>query len=201
MNDLIPYDKHSLFNTQKTTQNNNVVLGDQAAGDVIKNTYNINGGIASTELGRLIEKYKKEFENNIQFNEQIDKLQHYSTPLPDEKIIGLEAKLNAGQRLNYLPFAIQTKEIFVKKLAKYQFYEAAQEIHAFLLAEIYTRYNLHVYPQITSGTQESEINSLIQRKIIDPILGLFSENILHIYSDDINGMLYFLTGNCHIKWI
>ena len=179
-----------------------MVFGDQAAHDVIKNTtYNIQGASVSTELGRLIEKYKKEFENNIQFYEQIDKLQHYSTPLSEEKIVGLEAKLNAGQRPQYLPFAIQTKEIFVKKLAKYQFYEAAQEIHAYLLAEIYTRYNLHVYPQIHCGTQESEINSLIQLKIIDPILALFNENILHIYADDINGMLYFLTGNCHIKWI
>lgn len=200
MDDLIPDNKHSLINTKKTMQTGNIVNGDLAGGNINKSIYMPESSV-SAELGRLTEKFKKELENNIQFNEVIEKLEHYITPIANDEIIGLEAKLKEGKRSTHLPFASSTKERYVKKLAKHQFYEAAQEIHSYLLAEVYTRYYNQIHPQITNGAQESEINDLIQSKIINPILGLFNENILHIYADDINGMLYYLTGNCHIKWV
>jgi hypothetical protein len=40
----------------------------------------------------------------------------------------------------------------------------------------------------------------IKDEIINVLLQKLGENILEIYADSISGMLFFLTGNCHIKW-
>jgi hypothetical protein len=46
----------------------------------------------------------------------------------------------------------------------------------------------------------TEIKRAVQHEIIDPIEAMLGENVLDLYADEINGMLYFLTGNCHIRW-
>ena len=83
--------------------------------------------------------------------------------MPDEEIGGLEEKLRAGNYENLLDFAQKTKELFTKKLASYQFSETAQEIHAYLLAEVYTRFNFHVFPQMKKDLQQEKIHHLTRR--------------------------------------
>jgi hypothetical protein len=43
--------------------------------------------------------------------------------------------------------------------------------------------------------------ALVQSQIISPVSELLGENVLDIYPDELSGMLYFLTGNCHIRWV
>ena len=40
----------------------------------------------------------------------------------------------------------------------------------------------------------------IDDKVIKPAIFVLGENVLKLLKEDINGMIYFLTGNCHIKW-
>ena len=184
------------------TQKENTVKGDLAGRDINKSIYNIGrvtfGGKSQLEL--LYEKLEKERKNDTVFSEIIDELLHYRQQVKDEKVIGLEQKLKNGNRLKYLEFAEKTKEIFVKKLLKNEHSETAQAIYAFILAKIYSGFSTYVYPKIMEGQPDEIINQHISNFIIQPLEDLLGVNLLRIYEDEIYGMIYFLTGNCHIKW-
>lgn len=187
---------------QETSQEGNIVGGDQAGRDIVKTNVYVNADPARpTVMGRLIAKFKAERAGDAAFARVIERLQHYGSQVPGEEIIGLEPKLEAGGRNGFCNFAQKTKELFTKKLAQHQLSESAQEIHAHLLAEVYTRFHNHVYPLIVSDRPRDEVNRAIQTNVVDPVVGMLEENVLQLYADDINGMLYFLTGNCHIKWV
>lgn len=151
-------------------------------------------------MGRLVEKFRRERQNDIRFNETLEILKHFGRPLSGEDVAGLEAKLRASGREGLLLFAQQTKELFTKKLVEHQFSEAAQEIHAYLLAEVFIRFNMEVLPAIQQGMPAEAVNALVRHQVIEPVQALQEENILRLFSTEITGMLYYLTGNCHIKW-
>jgi hypothetical protein len=188
-----------------TTQDGNYVGGDLAGGNISKHVYHFNFPSASASgsdyIAKLILKFRAEQERSAVFRETIERLQHYTTPVVEMPLKTLEEKLSDGKRTDLLPLALVTKEMFTKKLLKHSFSESAQEMHAFLLAEVYTRFNDYVYVQIKDNAPKSVINHCIRESIVSPLLAILGENVLKHYADDINGMLYFLTGNCHIKWV
>lgn len=188
-----------IMDNTKVSQEKNVVFGDQAARDINKTI--IHTPSKSTCMANLIAKLKKEREEDVRFHEIIKELQHYCTAVENEEIQGLEPKLEAGGRKDFVDFALRMKESFTKKLAKFEVYKSAQEIFVVLLAEIYTRFTNHVYPKILEQSDVTVVNELIQTKVIDPVVEMLEENELLIYADEINGMIYFLTGNCYIKWV
>lgn len=190
-------------NTNKVTQSDNTVEnGDLAGRDVNKQTINIGrmsfGG--KSQLQILYDKLEEEKKNTIGIAEMIEELQHFKSYAKNEEVIGLEKKLENGNRLKYLNFAERSKEKFSKKLLKNEHSETAQEIYAFLLAKVYRRYEDHIYPRLSEGHSEGFINQLVDEFIINPMEDLLGENLLRLYEDEISGMIYFLMGNCHIKW-
>lgn len=190
-------------NNEVTQTNNTVENGDIAGRDVIKpTTINIGrvslGGKSQLEL--LYEKLEEERKNSTVFSEMVDELLHFKSYAKDTEIIGLEKKLENGNRLKYLNFAEKSKEKFTKKLLKNEHSETAQYIYAFLLAKVYSRFETTIYPRLNEGHSEEFINQLLDEFIIKPIEDLLGNNLLRIFEDEINGMIYFLMGNCHIKW-
>ena len=183
----------------KTTQNNNVVHGHQAGRDIINNY--VFDASQPTTMGCLIQRFKKERESDVKFQDTLDILKRYTNPPPGESVDGLETKLKNSGRSGLLGFAKRAKEVFAKKLMEHQFSEAAQEIHTFLLAEVFTRFHSLVMPAIQQKKSVEEVNMIVQAAIIDPVHGLLGDNPLQLHAEEINGMLYFLTGNCHIKWV
>lgn len=186
----------------KVTQEANQVSGDLAGRDVNKPTYNIGkiniGG--HTQLEKLYKKLEKEKEESTTFCEIVEELLHFKNHADGREFIGLEKKLANAERSNYLRFAESVKEKFVKKLLRNEHSETAQLIYAFLLAKVYSNFQIHVYPKILDGHPQDYINHLIDECILKPIEDLLGENLLRIFTDEVNGMIYFLTGNCHIKW-
>lgn len=182
--------------------NNNLDNGDLAGRDINKPTYNIGrttfGG--QSQLERLYAKLEEEKNNSEEFCEIVEELCHFKKYAKNEKIIGLEQKLKNGKRSEYLNFAETTKEKFAKKLLKNEHSETAQLIYAFLLAKVYSSFQTNIYPGIKKNHPEEFINQLIAEHIINPLEDLLGDNLLRIFDDEINGMVYFLTGNCHIKW-
>ncbi len=186
------------------SQKNLNVGGNNAGRDLIQVTI----GTSTTDakhpgaafISRLAVKYREEKQRSAEFRETVERLEHYQTQAAGEPTFTLEQKLCQGNRADMIRFALKTKEMFAKKLAKHALFEAAQEIHAFLLAEVYTRYHECVYYHVCRKAAPEVINALIRTHIIDPLLGILGDNVLGHYADEINGMLYFLTGNCHIKW-
>lgn len=182
-----------------TNQKGNIVLGDQAGRDLTKNY--ILDASRPTPMAFLIQKLKREREGDCKFSETLAILKRYINPPPGESVDGLEVKLKAANREALLDYAKRSKEVFAKKLVEHQFSEAAQEILACLLAEIYTRFQNHVVIAVKNGGSPQEVSHIVQTFVLDPVQTLLGENPLSLYAEEINGMLYYLTGNCHIKWV
>lgn len=191
-------------NKNEVTQSNNTVdNGDIAGRDVNKPT-TINIGRVSfggkSQLEVLYEKLEQEKIDSPVFSEMVEELMHFKSYAANTEIIGLEKKLENGNRQRYLNFAERAKEKFTKKLLKNEHSETAQHIYAFLLAKVYSRFETHIYSRLNEGHPEEYINQLVDEFIVKPLEDLLGNNLLHIYEDEINGMIYFLMGNCHIKW-
>lgn len=180
----------------------NDVGRDLAARD-INNITNLNFADSSqrnSQMTTLLKKFQQEQQNNVEFRSFIEELEHYNNPLKNEAVIGLEAKLKLAGRESFLEYGLRVKEEYTKKLLKYQFSEAAQQINVHLLALVESYFMNNIYPLIYRGESETTINAMIHELIINPLLGELEQNHLSFTAKEINGMLYFLTGNCHIKW-
>ena len=190
-------------NTNEVTQTDNTVEnGDISAGDINKQTYYF-GRVpfeGKSQLEILYDKLEKEKKESTVFSDIVDELLHYKNNADDTDIIGLEKKLENGNRLKYLSFAEKSKEKFTKKLLKYEHYETAQLIFAFLLAKVYSSFETNISPHLSEENSDTFVNELVSEYITKPLEDILGDNLLHIFDDEINGMLYFLTGNCHIKW-
>jgi hypothetical protein len=184
-------------------QSENIVGNDNAGRDIIKHRTSINyrwDANRVNPLAHLIDQFKNEHRGDTEVSRTIDKLEHFANPVANEQVVGLEEKLKVAGYASELDFARNTKELFAKQLVKFQFSETAQHIHAILLAEVYSRFHLFIRPLLQEQAAVVAVNHAIQHEIIDPIQAMLNDNVLEIYAAEINGMLYFLTGNCHIKW-
>lgn len=183
----------------RVRQENIAASGDVVGGNKTEHNVNVTNVLnpATDYMQELIKKYKAELDND--FNEIVENLNHYSTNLDEDTVYDLEYKLNAGNRNSEYKRAAMLKERIAKKIKLNENSEAAQEIYAYLLSQICSDFNMHVYPLINEYSIP-QINLLIDEKVIRPVQIILGENVLRILKDDINGMIYFLTGNCHIKW-
>ena len=188
-------------NINGVKQINNDVSRDLAGRDIIT-TYNIGlvpfGG--QSQLEKLYVRFEKEKNESPFFSEFVDELNHFKQYAQDTEVIGIEKKLKNGNRLKYLNFAEKCKEKFAMKLLINEHSETAQRIYAFLLAKVYSSFEINIYPRLSEGHPDEFINELVSVYIIMPLEDILGDNLLNIYDDEINGMIYFLTGNCHIKW-
>lgn len=116
----------------------------------------------------------------------------------DGELVGLEEKLKKGG-VSRIKMPIYAKQEFVKKMARYEYYQSAQDIYDFLLGLILTNFSTHITPIIEAGHIPVEPD-LIERHIYDPVLSVLGDNVLKFNNFEIMGMLYYLTGNCHIDW-
>jgi len=189
--------------SNKSTQLANHVAGDQAGRDVIKSEevnyhYHDKSSGVQANIKRLSQQYLEDVEKGRMFDEIIEQLQHYKAP-KEKEFIGLEKKLEEGGKTSEYEWAADVKEKFTKHLARHEFSENAQKIYACLLGQIYCSFHLLVKPNLGKKT-DGEISRLIKDEVIDPVQNMVGENVLELYATEINGMLYYLTGNCHIKW-
>lgn len=181
----------------RTSQSHNTVTdGDIVAGDKITNNFS-----RKTKLSSLFEKLKDEFDVDKKTDDISDNLKRFSE---QRDTIGLEQKLIDGNRSYMLEDAAWYKQEYYKKLTRFQFFEPAQEIHAFLLSVVLEKFRNLIYPMIRSDKSDEEISKVISLEIIDPIVRTIQEegcdDIMGLSAVDIEGMIYFLTGHCHIKW-
>jgi CRISPR/Cas system-associated protein endoribonuclease Cas2 len=177
--------------TQQTKQTGNLVGGDQAGGDIYKDNVFQVGPV--TPMSQLIAKYREECKNDADIRQTIEQLRRYQLP-PEGEVIGLEVKLRQGGRVELLHFALVATDL------KHEFSPAAQEIYVHLLAKVWQLFQQVVYPAICRGATPAEIDRLLADQIYAKVEALLESNPLKIQADEIMGMLYWLTGNCHLKW-
>lgn len=155
----------------------------------------------SAYLKSLYEKFEKEKQDNPDFKEICEDLNYFTTQNGKEEVIGLKGKLEAGQRQELIKYATEVKERFHKKLITTSQYSlVAQDINVHILAKVKTVFVMEVYSMIIQGQSPNVINLLIRERIINPVMDELGINIFKYTEEDIMGMIFFLTGNCHIKW-
>lgn len=180
---------------------NNSAIGAQA--NVKENNGTINIGNSRSRLSATFERLEQEIMNNTR-KEVIDELLLYTTKLDGTK--GLEEKLqDGGFQKMFIQKAIIQKEMYAKRATKYECYPAAQEIILSLFARIKNEFDVRIYPMIIKGADVPSIMQEVHKQIVSPILQMIETNgendqSLYFNMDHIYGMIYYLTGMCHLNW-
>lgn len=123
----------------------------------------------------------------------------YTSSVDEDARLDLREKLRLGSRAYEIPRAIRMKEDFAKRLARNQLQPSATRRYIKLLAEVESRFNSHVFPQIIGGASQAEISALVRHWISDPMLTAAPHDDL-LNNGVIDGMIFYLTGLCHIRW-
>ena len=179
-------------------QSNNKVNGDLAGKNIYK-IINTPSHILIDNLNELYTKLQEEISGPKKDTFVLEKFNKLKSPLPDDKK-DLATKLNDGNRSDIISRALRGKHDFYKRIQKLEYYVSAQRIFEILLAKVITLYELIILPKIKEGESASTIDTLIYHNIVKEIENILGNNDLNLDNDDILNMVYFLTGNCHIKW-
>lgn len=180
---------------------NDSMVGTQA--NVKENYGYISIGNSRCRLSATFERLEQEILNNTT-QEVIDELLMYTTKLDGTK--GLEEKLqDGGFPKMFIQKAILQKEMYSKRATKYECYPAAQEIILSLFARIKNEFDIKIYPMISKGADVPSIMQDVHKQIVSPILQMIETNgandqSLYFNMDHIYGMIYYLTGMCHLNW-
>lgn len=172
--------------------------GDFAGRDLTKMQVAFSAG----NLKELYKHFEEERKQNKLFDEILDELDVFQRQKANETVVGLEAKLKAANKPDELiEMAMELKETYAKKLEKNKFFESAQRINIFLLGYARTQFVTFVYPSIKDGSSDDKVNNLMNQHVIQPMLSMLDGDTYGFTPQDIHGILYFLTGNCFIKWV
>ena len=136
--------------------------------------------------------------------EVIDELRAYTTQLDGTK--GMEEKLtDGGFRSSRIEEAKRLKELYAKKAMRYDCFPSAQKIILLLFAQIKHEFYTTVLPKIEDGEPLRTVMELMRERIVTPIMQQLNshgthDRYLNFTEDHIYGMIYYLTGMCHLNW-
>jgi hypothetical protein len=184
--------------SNKVIQEGNVVHGSMAAHDV--NIFEAPRG--ETVLARLFRRLKTEAAEDRVLSEYIGELEIFTRQVENEDVIGLEEKLKAAGRDDQLIMAMKMKEMIFASLSQNIFSPTFQQIYATLIGKVFEEFETWVKPAIQSDADRATIDILVNTKVIKPIIAEVEQcgEYAGIVTQTIRGMVYFLTGNCHIRW-
>lgn len=170
-----------------------------AGGDVVGGDKIINNNLPSPrQLDLLSDNFKKELANNITTAIVIDELHHYRNQ--KSEVRNLSQKLSEAGFDYLLEEGEYLKEVVAKLIIKYQHYKSAQKIITFLLADVESIFNTKIKPKLNSVDSEAQLRNIFREHLEKEIQEKLGDNVLEIFNRQINGMVFFLTGNCHLEW-
>jgi len=174
------------------------MIGVKAGSDVIGRDKIINYTPRLSQLDCLSNLFKTELSNKETTSKIIDELNHYSNAKSD--IRTLKVKLNEAGFSYMVDEAEELKENISKFIVKNQHYKSAQKIITFILSDIESTFKSKIKPHLYQCQNEDHLQLLINDMLFSVIQDKLGENVLEIYNRQISGMVYFLTGNCHLEW-
>jgi hypothetical protein len=113
---------------------------------------------------------------------------------------GLENKLSASGRGDLVAEASELKQRAAKLIMRWQTSPVTQDIITHVLAKIHQAFIFYVRPAVEAGASRREVDQLIADKVIEPTSSMLGDNDLGITMIDIAGLLFYLGGNCHVRW-
>ena len=161
-------------------------------------------GGQNSRMASWFRKLKEEIDHDDKLQKKMADIMRYRTKLPHT--LELKRKLqDGGYNKTAIDKACRLKQGYAKKATKYQYYEMANRIDDYLFAILSNRFDDYVYPLIVNQRPLADIKQAVSEQVIIPVMKELNENgeddiYLCYTTDDILGMLYYLTGNCHINW-
>jgi hypothetical protein len=193
-----------------TTQTGNSVLGHMGGRDV--NVYANEGDVyvnpqppaapPSNPFRKLFARLESEAEEDKVLTSYIRQLEVYTRRVEDEEVIGLEEKLRLAGRAHQLTIATALKENVYADIKANLFSPTYQLIVATLMSKVHERFDSNIRHLINAGADSAQIDKAVSEQITVPISNELDEcpQFRDVALDYVRGMLFFLTGNCHIRW-
>lgn len=125
--------------------------------------------------------------------------EYFTTQAPHDRR-PLTEKLEAAGRKYEVSDAKRKKERFAMSLQRHSAQASSLVRYTRLMSDVETRFNRHVRPAIEKGNDETQINQLVQEKIIEPVLASQLAQTEDVTATLVENSLYYLTGNCHVRW-
>ncbi len=170
------------------------------------NAANIEGNVylsKKTRFAKRFEKLNKEVVSDKRYEGIMESLKYYLTSRDG---IDMPTKLqDGGFKESEIIEATRKKEKYAKRLELNKFYESAQWIDSQLFGKIKMDFEAFVLPLVNVGATKDEILKEVVLKVVQPVLDLINiegenDEVLNYNADDIFGMVYYLTGQCHLNW-
>lgn len=182
------------------TKQQDVSAGRDFAGRDINNTTNIIQA-RQNQIGILYEKFRAEARNiSAAEKDFIEDLQHYLERPAAQIVRTLREKLVDSGRIDLADSAEVLKERAMKRIVRFQTSQTAQEIFAYTLGELHSRFNHHIRPLIASGASRTAIDAAVYGEVLNPVVNSAEPSELGMNPTMVEAFLYFLAGNCHIRW-
>lgn len=159
-----------------------------------KSAARIAGGLAQLhkEIGKEVSEETKEA------------VRHYETKIPGTKDV--EEKLtDGGFSVSRIKEAVRLKEFWSKEAFRTSDYPVIQEENFQLYSRIVHEFNIYIMPMVEDELPLRDIMKELHEKIVSPIMTIYQENgyndeNLRYTYDHIYGIIYYLTGKCHLNW-
>jgi len=170
------------------------------------NAANIEGNVylsKKTRFAKRFEKLNKEVASDERYEGIMESLKYYLTSRDG---IDMPTKLHdGGFKESEIIEATRKKEKYAKRLELNKFFESAQWIDSQLFGKIKMDFEAFVLPLVNAGASKGEILKEVVLKVVQPVLDLINiegenDEVLNYNADDIFGMVYYLTGQCHLNW-
>lgn len=155
----------------------------------------------SNALANLLIRSKQLCETDQEYRYMLEELKEYLNPRPGRKIIGLEEKLKEGNRLDLLEDAAYLENKFARRVTKHQFSISEEVIYCHCLSKINSSFSHNVKPLFKNTVNTAIIDRVIYDRIVEPLYEEVSEVSTAISIELIRGMIFFLTGKCHLRWV
>ncbi|KAB2916462.1 MAG: hypothetical protein F9K23_07610 [Bacteroidetes bacterium] len=159
--------------------------------------------VKNTRFAKRFAKLNEEVACDARYNGIMESLKLYLTSRDG---IDMPTKLkDGGFKESEIIEATIKKQKYAKRLELNKFYESAQWIDSQLFSKIKMDFEAHVMPLINNGALKDEVFKELTIKVIQPVLDLINtegenDDVLNYNADDIFGMVYYLTGQCHLNW-
>jgi hypothetical protein len=159
-----------------------------------------NNFIQLSSLEQAVEQIKKNLGDDVNAVDIIEELADYITEYPNRSIIGLENKLSDGGRNDLKNRAVLLKNRFERRVAKNQMSLAEQHVYVQILSTISSVWHSKIKPLINIEASTTTIDKIIHEELVEPVHKAVVRYDTLATSELVSGMLYFLTGKCHLVW-
>lgn len=132
------------------------------------------------------------------YEEIKESLFRYKTPKSEMK--DLATKLHEADRNELIEEALELKELTIKFMTRYEASNSGEFILVHILSTIATKHKAFVIPAIKAKLPRSTIDAIIDEQVIGNALEILNGTNRSITSERMYGLMYYLAGNCHIKW-